>query len=257
MSVDESYQSDNQVVGHPANDAPGPQLVSGGINLGFILDFARRRLWVILFSMLFMCGVGFTYLMVVQAPYIGAAILKIDIRKFQLFQQPASLGDDAGAQVESHLEALKSENLALKVITELHLADDAEFGWRIVDLPLADQFSAEHNSEEVDQPQYERYEACLSQRHSPYQDRIENALVAISGTIEKLTGMASWYVPPDAKADAALDEAWRRLAGEQTGSPLELVVKGHAVRVPKAAMGVASCASVKPLAVIAELPACV
>jgi len=57
--------------------------------------------------------------------------------------------------------------------------------------------------------------------------------------LEKLTGMASWYVPPDAAADAALDEAWLRLVGEQAGSPHPLVVKGHVVHVPKAAMGVA------------------
>ena len=57
--------------------------------------------------------------------------------------------------------------------------------------------------------------------------------------LEKLTGMPTWYVPADAKADAALDDAWRRLAGEHAGSPHELVVKGHIVRVPKAAMGVA------------------
>jgi cell division protein ZapE len=56
--------------------------------------------------------------------------------------------------------------------------------------------------------------------------------------LEKLTGVQSWYVPPDAKADAALDEAWRRLVGEQAGSPQQLVVKGHIVQVPKAAMGV-------------------
>ena len=57
--------------------------------------------------------------------------------------------------------------------------------------------------------------------------------------LEKLTGMPTWYVPADAAAEAALDEAWRRLAGEHAGSPHELVVKGHIVRVPKTAMGVA------------------
>ena len=57
--------------------------------------------------------------------------------------------------------------------------------------------------------------------------------------LEKLTGMPTWYVPDDAKADAALDETWLRLAGENGGAPQELIVKGHAVRVPKAAMGVA------------------
>jgi cell division protein ZapE len=57
--------------------------------------------------------------------------------------------------------------------------------------------------------------------------------------LEKLTGMPTWYLPADAKAKAALDEAWRRLAGEHAGAPHELMVKGHIVRVPKAAMGVA------------------
>ena len=57
--------------------------------------------------------------------------------------------------------------------------------------------------------------------------------------LEKLTGVPSWYVPPNAAADAALNDAWRRLAGEQAGSPLDLVVKGHIMRVPEAAMGVA------------------
>ena len=57
--------------------------------------------------------------------------------------------------------------------------------------------------------------------------------------LEKLTGLPSWYVPPDAAADAALDEAWRRLVGAEPGKPQELVVKGHALHVPKAAMGVA------------------
>ncbi len=57
--------------------------------------------------------------------------------------------------------------------------------------------------------------------------------------LEKLTGMPTWYVPVNAKADAALDDAWRRLAGEHAGAPHELVVKGHIVRVPEAAMGVA------------------
>ena len=57
--------------------------------------------------------------------------------------------------------------------------------------------------------------------------------------LEKLTGVPTWYVPPDAQADAALDEAWRRLVGETDGAPHELVVKGHIVKVPKTAMGVA------------------
>jgi cell division protein ZapE len=55
--------------------------------------------------------------------------------------------------------------------------------------------------------------------------------------LEKLAGMAVWYVPDDAKADAALDDAWRRLAGGRAGAPQDLALKGRAVHVPRAAMG--------------------
>jgi len=57
--------------------------------------------------------------------------------------------------------------------------------------------------------------------------------------LEKLTGVPTWHVPDDDKADAALDDAWRRLVGDHRGAPHELVVKGRIVSVPKAAMGVA------------------
>ena len=57
--------------------------------------------------------------------------------------------------------------------------------------------------------------------------------------LEKLTGVNAWYVPPDAKAEAALDKAWHNLVGHAEGAPHELVVKGRIVLVPKAAMGVA------------------
>ena len=57
--------------------------------------------------------------------------------------------------------------------------------------------------------------------------------------LEKLAGMPVWYVPADAKADAALDDAWRRLAGRRGGVAQELALKGRTVHVPRAAMGVA------------------
>jgi cell division protein ZapE len=57
--------------------------------------------------------------------------------------------------------------------------------------------------------------------------------------LEKLAGMRVWYVPADAAADAALDDAWRRLAPGRDGEPQELALKGRNVHVPRAAMGVA------------------
>jgi cell division protein ZapE len=57
--------------------------------------------------------------------------------------------------------------------------------------------------------------------------------------LEKLSGAPVWHVPADAAADAALDQAWRRLAHDHAGAELELTVKGRSVRVPRAAMGAA------------------
>jgi cell division protein ZapE len=57
--------------------------------------------------------------------------------------------------------------------------------------------------------------------------------------LEKLSGKPVWYVPADEAADAALDDAWRRLARENDGAAQELSLKGRTIHVPRAAMGVA------------------
>ncbi|HEY1980310.1 MAG TPA: cell division protein ZapE [Xanthobacteraceae bacterium] len=57
--------------------------------------------------------------------------------------------------------------------------------------------------------------------------------------LEKLAGMPVWYVPADAAADQALDDAWRRLTGGNGGVPQSLALHGRSVRVPHAFMGVA------------------
>jgi len=57
--------------------------------------------------------------------------------------------------------------------------------------------------------------------------------------LEKLAGMQAWYVPADAAADAALDDAWRQLTSGHDGVPQELALRGRNVHVPRAAMGVA------------------
>jgi cell division protein ZapE len=57
--------------------------------------------------------------------------------------------------------------------------------------------------------------------------------------LEKLAGQPVWHVPADGAADAALDDAWKKLTGGQPGAACELTVKGRSVRVPCAAMGVA------------------
>jgi cell division protein ZapE len=57
--------------------------------------------------------------------------------------------------------------------------------------------------------------------------------------MEKLGGLPVWYVPDDAKADAALDAAWRRIAGGHDGAAQDIVIKGRTLHVPRATMGAA------------------
>jgi cell division protein ZapE len=57
--------------------------------------------------------------------------------------------------------------------------------------------------------------------------------------LEKLAGAPVWYVPADAAATAALDEAWGRLTAGHAGEPRALSLKGRTIHVPRATMGVA------------------
>lgn len=57
--------------------------------------------------------------------------------------------------------------------------------------------------------------------------------------LHKLNGVAVWHVPADARARAAIDAAWRRLAGEAGGAPTELPLKSRSIHVPHAGGGAA------------------
>jgi cell division protein ZapE len=57
--------------------------------------------------------------------------------------------------------------------------------------------------------------------------------------LEKLAGVKMWLVPADQAAEAALDKAWVKMTGGAGGAPIDLVVKGRKLHVPRAAQGVA------------------
>ena len=57
--------------------------------------------------------------------------------------------------------------------------------------------------------------------------------------LEKLAGAPVWHVPADDAANAALDQAWRRLSAGHVEEPRELSVLGHTLYVPRASLGVA------------------
>ena len=56
---------------------------------------------------------------------------------------------------------------------------------------------------------------------------------------QRLRGMITWHVPSDARADAALDQAFEQLAGGAPERSERLVVTGRTLVVPLAASGVA------------------
>ena len=57
--------------------------------------------------------------------------------------------------------------------------------------------------------------------------------------LEKLGDAPVWHIPADAAAKTALDAAWRSFTAGNAAAPRDLLVKGHALHVPHAAMGAA------------------
>ncbi len=108
---------------------PGSQLISPSELWRSTLGFLRRQYIVILAVTLLIVALGVTYLFTTPPSYTAHAMLMIDARKVQLFQQQSIVGDLAmdSPMVESQVELLKSENVALSVIKELHLTEDPEF----------------------------------------------------------------------------------------------------------------------------------
>ena len=57
--------------------------------------------------------------------------------------------------------------------------------------------------------------------------------------LEKLAGKPVWHAPADEDAKAALDDAFRRLTGRRRGEAMRVAVRGHPLKIPQAASGVA------------------
>jgi succinoglycan biosynthesis transport protein ExoP len=109
----------------PAPDITSPQELYAAFNA-----FVRRQFPTIVFVMLLILGLATVYIFTTPPRYTGQAVLIIDTHKLNLFQQQGSLGLDMPvdtAMVDSQVEILKSENIALSVIKDLHLVDDPEF----------------------------------------------------------------------------------------------------------------------------------
>jgi len=90
------------------------------------------------------------------------------------------------------------------------------------------------------------YEGGLNrQLFLPFIDEIKQRLevVELNGPadyrLQRIAGLNVYLTPLGPKADAAMDDAWRRLTDTPRGKPCALAVLGRKLRVPQAARGVA------------------
>ena len=94
-----------------------------------VIGFLRRQFAVIGFVVLLTLGLGAVYIFTTQPLYTGHAVLVIDAHKSQFFQPDSPIGEIPidSSTVDTQLEILKSENIGLSVIKDLHLTQDPEF----------------------------------------------------------------------------------------------------------------------------------
>jgi polysaccharide biosynthesis transport protein len=113
-----------------AGAAASPSIESPEQIYASFVAFVRRQFPIILFVTLLSLGLAVVYCFTTPPFYTAEAVLLIDSHKLDLFQQQAPLGVDLPldtAMVDSQVEILNSESIALSVIKDLHLADDPEF----------------------------------------------------------------------------------------------------------------------------------
>ena len=121
----------NPVVPYYEPESAEPEPASIPELIEFVVGFIRRRILIILFAIITVTAVGEAIVLkIIPAKFLATATIFIDNRKYQMFQHQTMVGDTSinSYAVESQIEILKSENIALAVVRTLHLADDPEFG---------------------------------------------------------------------------------------------------------------------------------
>jgi polysaccharide biosynthesis transport protein len=117
------------------NKAPvGPSEVADHAHLatefyGWFVAFVRRQLPVIIITTTLAITLGVVYVLNTPPSYTAQATMIIDTNKVNIFKQQQIIGDLPvdSSMIESQVEILRSENVALAVIKQLHLTEDPEF----------------------------------------------------------------------------------------------------------------------------------
>jgi succinoglycan biosynthesis transport protein ExoP len=94
------------------------------------LGIVRRQIWIVLVFALLGVALGGIYVLKDAPKYTATATLLVDTHKIDLVQQP-TVSDGASIQsfggMETQVELLRSDEVALRVIKKLNLADDPRF----------------------------------------------------------------------------------------------------------------------------------
>jgi succinoglycan biosynthesis transport protein ExoP len=107
----------------------GLEYVSPAELYAALLGFVRRQYKVIAFATLLSLALGIGYLFTAPPRYTASAVMVIDTHRNQVFQPQSPMGDLPvdSETVDTQIEIMKSENVALNVIKDLHLDEDPEF----------------------------------------------------------------------------------------------------------------------------------
>ena len=89
----------------------------------------RRQFSIIVFAVLCCLALGAVYLFTATPLFTAHAVLVIDTHKVQSWQTISPLGDMPmdSASVDTQIQIIKSDNVALSVVKDLHLNEDPEF----------------------------------------------------------------------------------------------------------------------------------
>jgi len=106
------------------------QKASGSGSLAHALGIVRRQIWIVLIPAILGAGPGAVYLLKARPDFAADATLLIDTRKIEILQQPAvsaQMPIESQGAMETQVEILNSDEIALAVIKKLDLLDDPRF----------------------------------------------------------------------------------------------------------------------------------
>lgn len=110
-------------------ESPRETTTAAPETLQSVIEFVRRQYQVIGLAAMIAIALGIIYLLTAPPSYTATATMIIDTKNARLFQQQSTFSDlpiDTGT-VDSQVEIIKSETVALAVIKQLHLTEDPEF----------------------------------------------------------------------------------------------------------------------------------